>query len=525
MKRKYLKKWIGISLVLSMLMTLVIPVSATSISPAWQRIFRGVIVTHNNIQEVYEKNETQLSKLIKAILENSHELNMDGEIVNVKGRDIESTLVTALKGLGVQLSRKNDYTSNTYLTEGNLNKSKDVIASFALFISDKLIAVNSKELIGSTYLGINPNTLKEDIKKSVWAKEIQEVQELGIDTNAHIKPQNPKLKQEELAALMLKYKAIGKDILTSNEAKKTGEVTLELEKGKVNCDEYTITLKKEWIYGYIDKLASTFKNDQELQDWILQQSSYKVSSKLSTEFKEELITEIDEFTKVLKSAIDQNVVMKIYINQKDEINKIVVEMKISNTTSLSEKVDIHAEIILGDGQSLTEGVKVSLKIMEDNKAYSNMSYDRVQTKINNEMVVLHQLKVSDESQDILTMTAKANYDETKTKDNVNLTFSMQVEDLIVRASATGDLAVNEKTLSVKANLDEIKLTVEESQDVFEVQLKGNISLGKIDAKDIQFDGSNVKMILKMSEEDLKKLSDQVEMNAVLIGMKLEKLLE
>jgi hypothetical protein len=33
------------------------------------------------------------------------------------------------------------------------------------------------------------------------------------------------------------------------------------------------------------------------------------------------------------------------------------------------------------------------------------------------------------------------------------------------------------------------------------------------------------MILKMSEEDLKKLSDQAERNAVLIGMKLEKLLE
>lgn len=524
MKKKNLKKWIGISLVLSMLMSLVIPVSAASISPEWEKILKSLTVTDNNLQKAYEENESQVTKLIQGILEKPYELNMSGELVNIKSKDIESSQAEVLKGFGVQLSKKNDSTANTYLLQGNLNKNRDIIVSGIVFISDQLIAVNSKELIGNTYLGVNPSTLYEDMKKSIWAKEFQNVIDEGIDINTFIEAQKPRFKkEEELAVLMSKYTVIGKDTVMSNDAKKTGAVTLELKNGKVNCDEYTITLKKEWIHSYIDKLAVTLKNDKELQDWIVQQSGYKASSKLSDELKKELVTGIDELAKECKNVVTQNVLIKIYINERNEINKLAFETKISNETDKSDDTGIYGEITLGDGKSLAEEIKAILKLTNGKKEYASISYDMEQTKINSETTIVHEFKVITEGEDIITIAAKADYDETKTQDNVNLTLAIQADDFNIGANATGDLAVDTNNASVKANFDGIKLTMVDGQDDFELQLKGNILLSQIDTKDININGSNVKMVLKMSEEELKALSAQTEANAYLLEMKMAEL--
>lgn len=520
MKKKCLRRWTGIGLVFAMLLSLSIPASAESVSPEWDRILKSLAVTNENYEKADAENRSKTSKIMEEILNNPNEMSISGEFKSAKNKGVEIPDSKAWSGCGIQASQKSDTASNTYLVEGSFNKNQNIIISGAFFMSEQLMAVTSKELLGDIYLGINPNTLTEDLKASPWGEDIKELTEQGIDLNGFFKAQNPKYKQEQFTSVLKKYSAIGKDVLQSNEAKKTGTAVIDLKGNKVSCDEYTITLKKEWVHSYFDKLAATFKNDTEFQELLLGQSGYGASSKLSKEFKNEINTAAGEFTKEIKTFITKDVLVNVYINDRDEIIKAAFKMQVNNEKDKAKQADITAEITLGDGMSLTNNMKLVL-IVNDDKESLHFSCDVDQTKVNNENTISYQFKVAGPSNDeAIAVTAKAIYDESKTQDNVSLAFDVQSKDFKMGASAKGDLITDTSTASIKADFDEVKVSLAEDGNNFDVQLKGSVAVKKIDAKEVNINRNNVKMVLKMSDKELKALTQQAETNGTALALKM-----
>ncbi len=529
-----LKKWTALNLILMLFVSIVSPISAASRSTEWNRILKSMTVTQKNLQKASEKDQSVTSKLMSDILQGPYSLNTNGELIFILS-DFSSPF---LKGAGVQLIQKKDNNTGTYLVEGNLNKNKEAIISGGVFSSDSLIALNLKELWGDLYLGINPITLDKDIRQSTWAdKELRESIEQGLDISSMFKAQDSKLQNKQIKDLLLKYMSLGKDISTKNKAQKTGSTTLELENGKIKCDEYTITLNKEWIHNYIDKISLSVKNDKDLERFIMGQTGYQ--KVLISEIDiPELISEVESVAEELKNIISKDIIFKCYISEKDEIIKVIFETVLGNAETGEEYynhlVDTQAEITLGDGKNIASGIKGKLKMVDDSESFI-VNYNMKKVHIDNERTILYDLRFNDSKTDVFKFIVRANYDESKTTDNIDLNATVQMDYATINASAKGNLHSDVKTSSIKAQFNDIEITSENIVKTYDetlqfnedsvpdtlLRFKGDIVLSKIDVKDIHINKDNVKMVLKMSEKEMDALNKQIEINYEKLMEKVE----
>ena len=404
--------------------------------------------------------------------------------------------LSVLEGIGVRFSTNYDLSGEKLSASVTPFYGSADLLTAQLVMDGSKVYVNSPELAGSTYYGLDTMTLGRDLRDLGADEDVVGNLSFNIFQLVQRIQEITETDDESLIAIA----DAGKKLYDAIEVDKNGTETVRVNGSSVKCDAYTVVIPKSAMKDYLRAARSAVSNSVDYRrDLIDLFSSIGLPDEMVDELEDELsYADPKQSVRTMFSGLEDVV---------DELGDVELQVYISKgyimAVTFSKRIDdvrVKAELNLGGGTNYVDNLRLVVSLDND---YSEVGIELTSRGD-------HSAKSGTfKDETVLEITAygetvefssEMSYAPKKGQNN----FSWSIDFELGRLEMEGQLTTGKN--SMELHLEELKLRA----DDVSVTLRVDYSAGPYQS--IPSVTSSV-MVLTLDEDELRDIAEEIRDNA------------
>lgn len=470
----------------------------------------GNLIPYNGITAKDIKNIQNLMN------ENGQQINIDARLKKFKSQNNSAGQLA--NGAGFSMNILSDKAERKAYSDILLKYGAISVIDASLYVDDADISLELPDYYDG-YLTINTESLGKDLKKSIFASEVnEELYSLSFNIYDYYEEvQNNQLDYQAISLTGEKSIELLKDLYEDVNVEETGAVdSFAVGEKEIKCKEYKISidkkLVKDFIKNYNDIILEGYLDYMDAQlDAFANNFEFEINGEDIDDLKDELHDNLEEQFDEMSDSLLENFAKdyEFYVYLDNKCRLINIYYNDTYTDEYDDEYLVEVDLGWHGEDNLIDDFTGSIYLESENSSGTVfLRNEGASENGNRHDLFTIEIVAKDDDEDNITITLDASRNKDREFD-YKLKFDHNSDDQYVLFSASGSDKLTEDSFTI--DFDELKCEYDVEDDKATISFDLSICMSAIN-EEIPSPKKPEYKVFKMTESDFEELGEEISDN-------------